>query len=105
MRGWLCFEVSKAARRLRAGRVERGFEHILDRGGMRRTHLLGRQNVHKHYLIQVAAFNLGLVMRLLLGAGTPKEFAVRDGILFWLTLRTSAPPSSSSSPSSHADQR
>ena len=40
---------------------------------MRRTWLLGRGNVQKRYLIHVAGHNLGLLMRLLIGAGTPKE--------------------------------
>ena len=64
--------------------VERSFAHILDRGGMRRTWLRGRENVHKRYLIHVAGFNLGILMRLLLGAGTPKEFAARGGFVLWL---------------------
>src|SRR3712207_8252848 len=34
-----------------------------------------RENVHKRYLIHVAGHNLGLLMRLLIGAGTPKEAA------------------------------
>ena len=59
--------------RNRAELVERSFAHILDRGGMRRTWLRGRENVHKRYLIHVAGHNLGLLMRLLIGAGTPKE--------------------------------
>src|SRR4051812_36232683 len=54
--------------------VERGFALILDRGGMRRVWLRGRENVQKRYLIHVAGYNLGLVMRLLTGAGTPREF-------------------------------
>ena len=76
--------VAKDALKLRAERVERSFEHTLDRGGLRRTHLRGRENVHKRYLIHVAAFNLGLVMRLALGTGTPKELAARGGFVFWL---------------------
>lgn len=80
--------VAKEALRLRAERVERSFEHTLDRGGLRRTHLRGRANVQKRYLIHVAGFNLGLVMRLLLGAGTPKELATRGDIIFWLIDRT-----------------
>jgi transposase len=56
--------------------VERGFALILDRGGMRRTWLRGRENVQKRYLIHVAGYNLGLIMRLLTGAGTPREFRV-----------------------------
>ena len=75
--------VAKEALKLRAERVERSFEHTLGRGGLRRTHLRGRANVHKRYLIHVAGFNLGLVMRLVLGAGTPKELAARGGLLFW----------------------
>ena len=37
----------------------------------------GRENLHKRYLIHVAGYNLGLIMRLLTGAGTPREFAAR----------------------------
>jgi transposase len=55
--------------------VERSFAHVLDRGGMRRAGLRGRQNVHKRYLIQVAGFNLGILMRALFGSGTPKQAA------------------------------
>ena len=76
--------VAREALQLRAERVERSFAHTLDRGGLRRTHLRGRANVQKRYLIHVAGFNLGLVMRLVLGAGTPKELAARGGLLFWL---------------------
>ena len=62
---------------MRAEIVERGFALILDRGGMRRAWLRGRENLHKRYLIHVAGYNLGLIMRLLTGAGTPREFAAR----------------------------
>ena len=63
--------------RRRAEIVERSFAHNLDRGGMRRTWLRGRENVHKRYLVHVAGHNLGILMRLLIGAGTPKEAAGR----------------------------
>jgi hypothetical protein len=53
--------------------VERSFAHVLDRGGMRRAWLRGRENVHKRYLIHVAGFNLGLLMRALFGAGAPRQ--------------------------------
>jgi transposase len=69
--------VGKQAIRKRAELVERSFAHILDRGGLRRTWLRGRENVHKRYLIHVAGHNLGLLMRLLIGAGTPKEAVAR----------------------------
>jgi transposase len=66
--------VARQAFKLRAELVERGFALILDRGGMRRAWLRGRENIHKRYLIHVAGYNLGLIMRLLTGAGTPREF-------------------------------
>src|SRR3954449_12963112 len=80
-------EVGKQAMRNRAELVERSFAHILDRGGMRRTWLRGRENVHKRYLIHVAGHNLGLLMRLLIGAGTPKE-AVASGWCLFVLLPT-----------------
>jgi hypothetical protein len=66
--------VARQAFKLRAELLERGFALILDRGGMRRVWLRGRANVQKRYLIHVAGYNLGLIMRLLTGAGTPREF-------------------------------
>jgi hypothetical protein len=80
--------VGKQAMRQRAELVERSFAHILDRGGLRRTWLRGQENVHKRYLIHVAGHNLGLLMRLLIGAGTPKE-AVARGWCFLVLLPTS----------------
>jgi hypothetical protein len=73
--------IGKAGMRLRAEIVERSFAHNLERGGMRRTWLRGRENVHKRYLIHVAGHNLGILMRHLIGAGTPKEAAARGNIL------------------------
>ena len=69
--------VGRQAMRRRAEIVERSFAHNLDRGGMRRTWLRGRENVHKRYLVHVAGHNLGILMRLLIGAGTPREAAAR----------------------------
>ena len=63
--------------RRRAEIVERSFAHNLDRGCMRRTWLRGRDNVHKRYLVHVAGHNLGILIRLLIGAGTPREAAAR----------------------------
>jgi transposase len=74
--------VARVALLLRAVLCERAFAHLLDRGGMRRTWLRGRDNVAKRYLVQVAGYNLGLLMRALFGAGTPK--AAADLRLFWL---------------------
>ena len=72
--------VAHHAFKLRAEKVERSFALILDIGGLRRTWLRGVENVEKRYLIQVAAYNLGLVIRHRFGAGTPRQAAV----LFWL---------------------
>jgi hypothetical protein len=69
--------VAREAFKLRAERVERGFALTLDRGGMRRAWLRGRENLRKRYLVHVAGYNLGLVMRLLVGTGTPREFLAR----------------------------
>jgi transposase len=69
--------VGKQAMRRRVEIVERSFAHNLDRGGMRRTWLRGRENVHKRYLVHVAGHNLGILMRLLIGAGTPRAAAAR----------------------------
>ena len=44
---------------------------------MRRTWLRGRENIHKRYLIHVAGYNLGLIMLLLTGAGTPRQLHAR----------------------------
>ena len=75
--------VGKEAMRKRGELVERSFAHVLERGGMRRTWLRGRENVHKRYLVHVAGYNLGILMRALFGAGTPREAAnVRFAFLF-----------------------
>jgi transposase len=65
---------AREAFKLRAELCERGFALVLDRGGMRRAWLRGRENLKKRYLVHVAGYNLGLIMRLLVGAGTPREF-------------------------------
>jgi hypothetical protein len=69
--------VAKEAFKLRAELVERSFALTLDRGGMRRAWLRGCDNLHKRYLVHVAGYNLGLIMRLMIGAGTPREFSAR----------------------------
>jgi transposase len=67
--------------RRRGELVERSFAHCLETGGMRRTWLRGRTNILKRYLVHVAAFNLGLVMRQMLGAGTPRGLAAMHAVL------------------------
>jgi transposase len=58
--------------RQRGERIERSFAHLDDTGGMRRTHLRGHTNILKRLLIHAGAFNHGLVMRHLIGIGTPR---------------------------------
>jgi len=45
---------------------------MYDTGGMRRTHLQGRENILKRLLIHGAAFNLALLVRKLHGIGKPR---------------------------------
>src|SRR5512137_336598 len=58
--------------RQRGERLERSFAHLYDPGGMRRTYLRGHTNILKRLLIHAGGFNLGLVMRHLIGSGTPR---------------------------------
>jgi transposase len=58
--------------RRRGELVERAFAHAFDTGGMRRTHLRGHQNILKRLLVHVGGFNLGLLMRKLVGIGKPR---------------------------------
>jgi hypothetical protein len=44
---------------------------------MRRVYLRGCKNVLKRQLIHVGAFNLSLIFRHMLGAGTPRELRNR----------------------------
>jgi transposase len=74
----------KSLLRRRGELVERSFAHCYDTGGMRRTHLRGRQNILKRQLIHVGAFNVSLILRQLLGAGTPREWRNRGGLLVFL---------------------
>ena len=82
------------ARRLmrkRGERIERSFAHLYDSGGMRRTYLRGHVNILKRLLIHAGGFNLGLVMRHLLGRGTPRGLMDRSAILMaalWAFLET-----------------
>ena len=67
--------------RRRGELVERSFAHCYDTGGMRRTHLRKHNNILKWQLIRVAGFNLSLIFRKLLGAGTPRELHNRGSAL------------------------
>ena len=64
---------SKSLHKKRAELGERSFAHMYETGGMRRLHLRGCDNALKRILIHGAAFNLGIVMRKMLGVGTPRR--------------------------------
>ena len=65
--------------RLRGERLERPFAHLYETGGMRRVYLHGHTNIRKRVLIHAGAFNLGLLMRQLIGVGTPRGLQGRLG--------------------------
>jgi len=73
--------------RQRGEKVERSFAHCYETGGMRRVHLRRHPNILKRLLVHVAAFNLGLVMRKLLGRGTPRGLQGCEAALFLVLLR------------------
>jgi transposase len=80
--GWreACFEnrrrvarkKGKALQRQRSELVERTFAHVCETGRGRRSWIRGIIEVSKRYLMQVAAHNLGIILRKLLGVGTPR---------------------------------
>ena len=83
--------IAREAFKLRAEIVERSFAHNLDRRGMRRTWLRRRENVHMRYLLHVTGHNLSLLMRQLIGAGTPREAVTGGyGCIFVLMTPTGA---------------
>jgi transposase len=74
-------EHGKNLLRRRGELVERSFAHCYETGGMRRTHLRGHENILKRQLIHVGAFNLSLILRVLLGSGKPREWKNQQGEL------------------------
>src|SRR5271170_2428295 len=72
-------EYGKSLLRRRGELVERSFAHCYETGGLRRCYLRGRDNILKRQLVHVGAFNLSLILRQLLGAGTPRELSNRSG--------------------------
>jgi transposase len=78
----------KRLQRQRSEQVERSFAHVCETGGGRRALLRGQEKVSKRYLIQVAARNLGLVMRRLFGIGTARSLQGLGGVFLALYLAT-----------------
>src|ERR1700722_10616059 len=62
-------ERGKALQRQRSELVERSFAHMYETGGMRRTHLRGRNNILKRLLFHAVAFNVALLVRKQHGIG------------------------------------
>ncbi len=63
--------------RQRGEKLERWNQPLYDRGGMRRVHLRGRENILKRLMVHSGAANLGLLMRKLFGKGTPRALQGR----------------------------
>jgi transposase len=61
--------------------IERSFAHVCETGGLRRLHLRGRENISKRYQLHVGAANLGIVLRRLIGIGTPRSLQGREAFL------------------------
>jgi len=75
--------------RQRGEKLERWNQHLYDRGGMRRVHLRGRENILKRLVVHSGAANLGLLMRKLFGKGTPRAL---QGLLRTLLSSPAASP-------------
>jgi transposase len=58
--------------RKRGELLERPCAHLYETGGLRRAHVRGHENVLKRLLVHAGGFNLGLLMRMLFGIGTPR---------------------------------
>src|SRR6266849_4656912 len=73
--------------RRRGELLERTFAHAYETGALRRLYVRGKENVKKKLLVQAAACNLALLLRKMIGAGTPR--ALRDTLagLFLLLSR------------------
>ena len=81
-------ERGKELLRSRGELLERSFAHVYETGGMRRVYLRGRENILKRVLIHVGGFNLSLVMRKMLGKGTPRGWQgmSADAVLMFLRV-------------------
>ena len=92
----------RALQRRRSERLERPNAHLYETGAMRRTHLRGHANILKRLWVHIGGFNLGLLMRSLVGVGTPRGLqgrlaAVMATMIALLTdlvarVRDDAPP-------------
>jgi transposase len=103
-------KTAKTLMRRRGELLERSFAHLYDTGGMRRVHLRKKSNIAKRALIHAAAFNLSLILRQLIGAGTARQAAeLRARLCFWLIVLSKAieadPKTAASTPCSSCRRR
>src|ERR1035438_7331630 len=83
-------DYGKQLLRRRGEFIERSFAHCYETGGMRRSTLRGHDNILKRLLLHVGGFNVSLILRKMLGAGTPRELKNRAArfisrLFQWLT--------------------
>jgi transposase len=77
-------QTGKQLLRRRGEYLERAGAHLYNTGGMRRVHLRGKNNIAKRALVHAAAFNLSLILRIMLGVGTARRAADRlAAVCFW----------------------
>ncbi|HET7441083.1 MAG TPA: transposase [Terriglobales bacterium] len=77
--------------RRRGELLERTFAHAYETGALRRLYVRGTENVQKKLLVQAAACNLALLLRKMMGAGTPRAFhdvVAGLSLLLWRLLST-----------------
>src|SRR5437867_5656662 len=74
----------KRLQRLRSELLERSFAHVCETGGARRCWLRGVERVTKRYLVQVAARNLSLIMRMVFGMGTARGLQPAGDLLSFI---------------------
>ena len=77
----------RALMRMRGEYLERPFAHYLDHGRMRRVWLKGHENIAKRLLIHVSACNLALLLRTLIGTGSPKGLSSLQIAQFLIQMR------------------
>jgi IS5 family transposase len=79
----------KSLQRRRGELVERPNQHLYDRTGLRRLTLTKKKEIQKRICLEAASFNLGRVLRKLIGAGAPKWLAAAFAALlvaFWAAI-------------------
>ena len=79
-------ERGRCLQRRRGELVERPFAHLYETGGMRGVYLRGHPNILKRLLVHVAGLNLGLLLRRVIGVGTPRGLQGRAAAGVWALI-------------------